>query len=220
MLRVGGLISLSQRFKFCGDRDVPDWVVAEISVLSKIVRHPLLVPRGAKRAQATLIGCLADCLSPFAAAPSPPHPYAPSWPQSCVRMKLICKQVINELLGGEVGFAKVQRLIPRDKGFTPADTRAALAAMNFLLRSASVNAVSDEVLNRELQQLGLPKENSDGISRPFRNNRKLLVEYLAKSSLTVSSEPHSVAGRLALLLVLFVAAVPSRGNLTGARWLL
>ncbi|KAA0175788.1 hypothetical protein FNF27_02874 [Cafeteria roenbergensis] len=128
------------RFKFCGDRDVPDWVVAEISVLSKI---------------------------------------------SCVRMKLICKQVINELLGGEVGFAKVQRLIPRDKGFTPADTRAALAAMNFLLRSASVNAVSDEVLNRELQQLGLPKENSDGISRPFRNNRDLLVEYLAKSSLTL-----------------------------------
>lgn len=104
-------------------------------------------------------------------------------------MKLICKQVINELLGGEVGFAKVQRLIPRDKGFTPADTRAALAAMNFLLRSASVNAVSDEVLNRELQQLGLPKENSDGISRPFRNNRDLLVEYLAKSSLTVSSRP-------------------------------
>jgi len=102
-------------------------------------------------------------------------------------MKLICKQVINELLGGEVDFAKVQRLIPRDKGFAPADTRAALAAMNFVLRNASVYSVSDEVLNRELQQLGLPKENSDGISRPFRNNRDLLVEFHSKLSLSVSA---------------------------------
>jgi hypothetical protein len=102
-------------------------------------------------------------------------------------MKLICKQVINGLLGGTTDFVKVQRLIPRDKGFSPADIRAALAAVNYILREASVNSVTDDVLNRELQQLGLPKENSDGISRPFRNNRTLLADFHSASSLAVSS---------------------------------
>jgi hypothetical protein len=35
--------------------------------------------------------------------------------------------------------------------------------------------VDHEVLNAELQQLGLPKENSDGISRPYRIHRDKLV---------------------------------------------
>jgi hypothetical protein len=104
-------------------------------------------------------------------------------------MKLICKQVINELLGAQVDFGKVQRLVPRDKGFSTSDIRAALAAMNFVLRQATVNAVTHDVLNRELQQLGLPKENSDGISRPFRNNRDLLMGFNAASSLAVSQKP-------------------------------
>lgn len=112
-----------------GNRDVPEWILAEVTGLSKI---------------------------------------------SCVRMKLICKQVINELLGGEVDFLKVQRLIPKGAGFTLSDIKAAVAAMHFILAQATRHGVEHSVLNQELQQLGLPKENSDGISRPFRNNRALL----------------------------------------------
>lgn len=107
-------------------------------------------------------------------------------------MKLVCKQVINELLGAVVDFGKVQRLVPRDKGFSTSDIRAALAAMNFVLRQATINAVTHDVLNRELQQLGLPKENSDGISRPFRNNRDLLMRFYAASSLAVSLQSTSL----------------------------
>lgn len=31
---------LLQRFRFCGDLDCPDWVLAEISTLAKIVKCP------------------------------------------------------------------------------------------------------------------------------------------------------------------------------------
>jgi hypothetical protein len=42
------------KFRFCGEQDAPDWILAEVSVLSKM---------------------------------------------SSVRMKLICRQIINQLLG-------------------------------------------------------------------------------------------------------------------------
>ncbi len=41
----------------------------------------------------------------------------------------------------------------------------------------------EQVLNAELQQLGLPKENSDGISRPFRIHRDRLRSQAACDSL-------------------------------------
>ena len=28
-----------QKFRFCGDLDCPDWILAEISILSKLVGH-------------------------------------------------------------------------------------------------------------------------------------------------------------------------------------
>lgn len=43
--------------------------------------------------------------------------------------------------------------------------------------------MSHEVLNAELQQLGLPKENSDGISRPFRIHRDKLLAQAASDAL-------------------------------------
>lgn len=88
--------------------------------------------------------------------------------QSCVRLKLICRQVINELSGGRIDLEKVLKLVPKDSGFTWSDIEAAISAIAFILSSATKWAVEHDVLNTELQQLGLPKENSDGISRPYR----------------------------------------------------
>jgi hypothetical protein len=96
---------------------------------------------------------------------SPPSPFPLS--QSCVRLKLITRQVINELSGGTLDVEKVTKLVPKE-GFSWSDIKAALAAIAFILRQASRTGVDHAVLNQELQQLGLPKENSDGIARPFR----------------------------------------------------
>lgn len=63
----------TQKFKFAGGSDVPDWLLSEVAVLSKI---------------------------------------------SCVRLKLITRQVINELTGGRLDVDKVCKLAPKESGAT------------------------------------------------------------------------------------------------------
>eukprot|EP01138_Halocafeteria_seosinensis_P010877 gb/GECG01011110.1/.p1 GENE.gb/GECG01011110.1/~~gb/GECG01011110.1/.p1 ORF type:complete len:283 (+),score=28.46 gb/GECG01011110.1/:1-849(+) len=126
------------RYRFCGDQDVPDWLLGEIPTMAKL---------------------------------------------SCVRTKLICKQIIQRLLGGDIDFAKVRRLTPKDKGFEESDMNAFLAATNFLIFNAARNNIDPAVFNRELQQLGIPAESADGISRPYRSNQGALCETLTKETL-------------------------------------
>lgn len=83
------------------------------------------------------------------------------------------------------GFAKLRaRHRPRrplHAGFTWSDVKATVAAISFIIASAVKYAVDHDVLNSELQQLGLPRENSDGISRPFRIHRdRLTAEAVAR----------------------------------------
>ena len=94
---------------------------------------------------------------------------------SCVRLKLITRQVINELAGdGALDVDKITKLVPRGPGFAWPDIKAAVAAIAFIVRQAARSDVDHLVLNAELQQLGLPRENSDGVSRPFRIHRERL----------------------------------------------
>jgi hypothetical protein len=145
------------RYRFAGNVDVPEWILSEVGTLSKI---------------------------------------------SCVRLKLITRQLIAQLAGGTLDVEKVTKLVGEKAGFTWSDIKAALAAISFILRGA-VRFDVDEgafaapfppplllspsiptpllsppfltvVLNAELQQLGLPKENSDGVSRPYRIHRERL----------------------------------------------
>lgn len=37
-LSVCSLVCVAQKFRFCGEQDAPDWILAEVSVLSKMVR--------------------------------------------------------------------------------------------------------------------------------------------------------------------------------------
>lgn len=68
-------------------------------------------------------------------------------------------------------------------GFTWSDIRAALAAIAFIITNSARVDIDPTVLNAELQQLGLPKENSDGISRPYRIHRERLRAQAAVDSL-------------------------------------
>ena len=103
---------------------------------------------------------------------------------SCVRLKLITRQVINELAGdGALDVDKITKLVPRGPGFAWPDIKAAVAAIAFIVRQAARSDVDHLVLNAELQQLGLPRENSDGVSRPFRIHRERLLAQARADSL-------------------------------------
>lgn len=113
------------RFRFCGDLDCPDWVLAEISILSKI---------------------------------------------TSVKMKLLCAQVIKDLLGDEIDYEKVHK-ITSDAKYEIGDVKASIAALTFILSSAVKHNVDGDSLSNELQQLGLPKEHSTALCKTYEGKR-------------------------------------------------
>uniref|UniRef100_A0A3Q2D2V7 COMM domain containing 4 n=1 Tax=Cyprinodon variegatus TaxID=28743 RepID=A0A3Q2D2V7_CYPVA len=75
---------------------------------------------------------------------------------SSVKMKLLCAQVLKDLLGEGIDYEKVTKLTA-DAKFESGDIKASIAVLNFILSSASKHDVDSESLSSELQQLGLPK---------------------------------------------------------------
>jgi len=123
------------KFRFCGDLDAPDWILREISVLSKI---------------------------------------------TSVRIKLITVSVINSLFGtSSVDYEKVAKLTT-DAGLDGSDVKGSLAALVWIVSSAARYDVEDTTLSNELQQLGLPKEHCDTISRTYRENSEKLRQKFAE----------------------------------------
>ncbi|XP_022082426.1 COMM domain-containing protein 4-like isoform X2 [Acanthaster planci] len=128
------------RFRFCGGLDCPDWVLAEISILSKI---------------------------------------------TSVKMKLLCAQVIKDLLGDCIDYEKVYKLTA-DAKYETGDVKASIAALNFILSSAAKYNVDGESLSNELQQLGLPKEHSAALCRSYQDKLEVLQQRFKEDSLRVS----------------------------------
>ncbi|XP_019388697.1 PREDICTED: COMM domain-containing protein 4 [Crocodylus porosus] len=137
---LGCLARLQQRFRFCGDLDCPDWVLAEISTLSKI---------------------------------------------SSVKLKLICAQVLKDLLGEGIDYEKILKLTS-DAKFESGDVKATIAVLSFILSSAAKHNVDNESLSSELQQLGLPKEHATGLCRSYEEKQSALQDSLRTRSLRLN----------------------------------
>ncbi|NXE66548.1 COMD4 protein, partial [Calcarius ornatus] len=130
-----------QRFRFCGDLDCPDWVLAEISTLAKI---------------------------------------------SSVKLKLICAQVLRDLLGEPIEYDKILKLTS-DAKLESGDVKATIAVLSFILSSAAKHNVDSESLSSELQQLGLPKaEHASGLCRSYEEKQSPLQDRLRACSLRLS----------------------------------
>ena len=86
------------KFRFCGDRDCPDWLLAEIVLLTKIVRasSPPRAPLGPRRT-------------------ATPHSSSTAFrltaPQTSVKMKQLATVVLKDLLGdAALDYPKVEKL--------------------------------------------------------------------------------------------------------------
>ncbi|XP_077864510.1 COMM domain-containing protein 4-like [Saccoglossus kowalevskii] len=134
------------RFRFCGDLDCPDWVLAEIATLSKI---------------------------------------------TSIKMKLLCAQVIKELIGDSIDYTKVFKLTS-DAKYEIGDVKGAIAALSFILTNAAKHSVDGESLSNELQQLGLPKEHSVALCKAYEDKLKVMQEVLRKQSLRCKMEERNV----------------------------
>eukprot|EP01006_Ploeotia_vitrea_P025249 TRINITY_DN58116_c0_g1_i1.p1 TRINITY_DN58116_c0_g1~~TRINITY_DN58116_c0_g1_i1.p1 ORF type:complete len:177 (+),score=93.74 TRINITY_DN58116_c0_g1_i1:445-975(+) len=102
---------------------------------------------------------------------------------SSVRMTLIVRQVVRQLLGDEINYEKIDKLTTSKRlRFQETDVKAMIAALHFILRSATKYAVEENVLEMELMQLGLPKDIVRSIVRCFVANRADLDAHLRKTS--------------------------------------
>ncbi|XP_071942984.1 COMM domain-containing protein 4-like [Antedon mediterranea] len=128
------------RFRFCGDLDCPDWVLAEISILSKI---------------------------------------------TSVKMKLLCSQIIKDIIGESMDYEKVYKFTS-DAKYDTSDIKAAIASLGFILKCAIRYDVDADSLSNELQQLGLPKEHATSLCKSYQDKRPILEKVFRKQGLRVS----------------------------------
>ncbi|XP_050398696.1 COMM domain-containing protein 4 [Patella vulgata] len=103
-----------------------------------------------------------------------------------VKMKLLCVQVLKDLLGNVIDYDKVYKLTS-DAKFESGDVKASIAVLSFILTSAAKYNVDGETLSNELQQLGLPKEHSTSLCKSYGDALEKLKECLRQQSLKLSS---------------------------------
>jgi len=126
---------------------------------------------------------------------------------SSVRMRLVVRQILQQLLGRGIDYEKIAKLTTSKRmNFTQSDVKAMIAALDFVLRNAAKYNVDEEVFSTELQQLGLPTGNlkmkgprflgndqvkeidsSRVIAQAYGKNRDTMREYFATQTLRL---PH------------------------------
>lgn len=102
-----------------------------------------------------------------------------------MKLRLLCGQVLKELLGQEMDYEKILRLTA-DARFESGDVKATVAVLSFILSSAAKHSVDSESLSSELQQLGLPKEHAATLCRGYEEKQSPLQEHLRACSLRVN----------------------------------
>nr|XP_035117784.2 COMM domain-containing protein 4 isoform X6 [Callithrix jacchus]XP_054096466.1 COMM domain-containing protein 4 isoform X6 [Callithrix jacchus] len=101
---------------------------------------------------------------------------------SSVKLRLLCSQVLKELLGQGTDYEKILKLTA-DTKFESGDVKATVAVLSFILSSAAKHSVHGESLSSELQQLGLPKEHAASLCRCYEEKQIPLQKHLRVCSL-------------------------------------
>lgn len=97
-------------------------------------------------------------------------------------MKLLCAQVLKDLLGEGIDYEKITKLTA-DAKFESGDIKASVAVLSFILSSAAKHDVDSESLSSELQQLGLPKEHTISLCKSYEDKHTALQDKLRETSL-------------------------------------
>merc|ERR1712196_353654 len=99
---------------------------------------------------------------------------------------------------GAVDFEKVDKHTA-EANYSVSDVKAAVAAIRFIVSNAVKYDVEEGVLKHELQQLGLPKEHSEALGRPYREQRDNLRHTFNENSFRLT-QVDAVDWRVAVVL--------------------
>ena len=120
------------KFKFCGNRDCPDWLITEIIFLTKI---------------------------------------------SSVKLRILSNQICKFILNKGENINDIKKIL-LDLNLSEKEASIVISVLDFIFRNASKFDVDENILNQELQQLGLPQEIAESISKVFKREKNKLREFL------------------------------------------
>jgi len=98
------------------------------------------------------------------------------------RVKLLVEYIIQRIVEGVFDYDNGMK-IAADASLGASDAKACIAALHFLVSNSAKFDVEDFTLTRELQQLGLPKEHTDAVVKPYWDHREPLQTKLLEDSL-------------------------------------
>ena len=142
------------KFKFCGNIDCPDWLISEITLLTKI---------------------------------------------TTIKLRIISNNLVTCILNNGKTLQELRKSLEEMK-FSSDDASIVLSVLEFIFKNAAKYDTEDIVLNQELQQLGLPQENADSISKVFKTQKESLKNKLKDqifSFLKIVDVKHKVSYLLA-----------------------
>ncbi len=120
------------RFKFCGNIDCPDWLITEITYLTKF---------------------------------------------TSVKLRIISNQICRFIINKGSNIQDLKKILD-EMNLNENESKIVISVLDFIFRNSAKFDVEDITLNQELQQLGLPQENADSISKVFKNQKVKLREFL------------------------------------------
>jgi hypothetical protein len=89
-----------------------------------------------------------------------------------IKIRIISNNLINCFLNDGKNYSDIRKTL-EEMNFSEEESNIILAVLEFILKNAAKFDVEDLILNQELQQLGLPQENADSISKVFKVNTTL-----------------------------------------------
>ena len=84
---------------------------------------------------------------------------------------LICKYIMKD--GDTV---KIKKIL-EEMNLTPEEITIVISSLCFIIKSSAKFNVDDMILSQELQQLGLPQDTADAISKVYKKNKDILRDY-------------------------------------------
>ena len=109
------------RFEFCGNLDCPEWVLAEVVQLNKIVP---------------------------------------------AKLKQLLALIVRKIFGQGLDLERAMKLC-RESNLSGDESKVALSVLEFILAQAAKHSVTEQVLNKDLLQIGIAIENSGIIVKGY-----------------------------------------------------
>ncbi len=94
---------------------------------------------------------------------------------NAVKIRILSSRIITVILTNS-SISPIIKML-EEMNFNSDETNIIISVLHFIISSSVINDADPIVLNQELQQLGLPQENSDSISKVYKSNYKELINH-------------------------------------------